>query len=376
MNPAPGSDAYWMRLARSWGRKGLGSTYPNPSVGAVVVQGGEVVGEAHSGAAGQAHAERRALAQAGEKAIGATLYVTLEPCSHTGRTPPCVDAIIESQIARVVYGIVDPEPRVSGRGLARLKEAGIEVQACESEASRRLHAHYLWQLRSGWPYVTLKAATSLDGQVACEGGHSKWITGPAARQRGHLLRARHHAILVGRGTVALDDPALNVRHVQGCDPIVVVLDSKLSLADKDYKVWREGSMVYTLAPACPKRSQALRERGVEVVEVATVADGGLDLEAVLDDLGTRKIRSLLVEGGGEVLGSFLRARCWNAAYLFVAPKFLGRGRSVLGQWSASQVEEGLGVRVRKIRRLGRDLELRLRPEIAPGGRAQEREEIS
>lgn len=354
-----------MELALEWGKKGLGSTYPNPCVGAVVVQGQEVVGQAHSGPTGQAHAERQALAQAGEKAQGATMYVTLEPCAHTGKTPPCVDAIIEARVARVVYGIEDPSPLVQGKGLRVLTDAGIEVVPCLSDKARRLHAHYLWHVTQGRPYITLKAAVSMDGQVACANGHSKWITGPAARQRGHRLRAKHHAILVGRGTVQQDDPQLNVRLVQGCDPVVVVLDSQLRLADKDYKVWRQGTLVYTLASPDPKRVAALAEKGVEVVPVATVADGGLDLNAVLDDLGTRNIRSLLVEGGGEILGSFVRAGSWNIAHLFMAPRFLGKGRPLLGQWGANVVQEGPKIRLRRVRRLGKDLELRLRPETAP-----------
>lgn len=358
-------DETWMDLALEWARRGVGSTYPNPCVGAVIVRHGQIVGQAHSGPAGQAHAERRALAQAGERARGATLYVTLEPCSHTGRTPPCVDAIIEAKVARVVYGLQDPSPPVQGRGLRALRLAGIEVQACQENAARRVHAHYLWHLAKGRPYVTLKAAISLDGQVACASGHSKWITGPAARQRGHRLRARHHAILVGRGTVQKDDPELNVRLVQGTDPVVIVLDSRLKLGDGDYKVWRPGTLVYTLPDPPPEKVARLADKGVQVVQVATVADGGLDLQAVLDDLGQREIRSLLVEGGGEVLGSFVRARCWNVAYLYMAPRFLGRGRGLLGEWAASTVEDGPQLKVRRIRRLGRDLEIRVRPEEPP-----------
>lgn len=358
-------DHKWMALALEWSRKGLGSTYPNPCVGAVVVLDDEVIGQAHSGPTGQAHAERAALAQAGERARGGTMYVTLEPCAHTGRTPPCVDAIIEAGITRVVYGIADPAPQVQGRGLAALRAAGIEVESCEEDKARRVHGHYIWHLKHGRPYVTLKAALSMDGQVACANGHSKWITGPAARQRGHRLRARHHAILVGRGTVQQDDPALNVRLVQGTDPKVIVLDSRLRLSDKDYKVWRPGTLVYTLPDPDPERVLRLEDKGVQVVEVATVADGGLSLDAVLEDLGDREIRSLLVEGGGEVLGSFVRGRCWNVAYLYLAPRFLGMGRPLLGQWSASSVEEGPALKVRRVRRVGRDLELRVRPELPP-----------
>lgn len=358
-------DAKWMELALEWGRKGLGSTYPNPCVGAVVVRDQALLGQAHSGATGQAHAERQAIDQAGPGARGATLYVTLEPCAHTGKTPPCVDAIIEAGIARVVYGVCDPSPPVQGKGLRVLQEAGVVVEPCLEEKARRLHAHYLWHLAQGRPFVTLKAAVSLDGQVACNNGHSKWITGPAARQRGHRLRAKHHAILVGRGTVEQDDPQLDVRLVKGCDPLVVVLDSQLRLADKDYKVWREGTLVYTLADPDPDRVAALAAKSVEVVPVATVADGGLDLNAVLDNLGERNIRSLLVEGGGEVLGSFVRSGNWNIAHLFMAPRFLGKGRPLLGQWGVSAVSEGPKLRIRRVRRLGKDLELRLRPETAP-----------
>lgn len=365
MNQERSDDEKWMGLALNWGRKGLGSTYPNPCVGAVVVKDGEVVGQAHSGATGKPHAERQAIAQAGDKAQGATLYVTLEPCAHTGRTPPCTEAILEAKMARVVYGIVDPAPNVAGRGLAILREAGVDVEQCLEDKARRLHAHYLWHVEHGRPFVTLKAALSMDGQMACASGHSKWITGPAARQRGHRLRARHHAILVGRGTVEEDDPRLNVRFVQGEDPRVVVLDSRLRLGDGDYQVWRPGTMVYTLPDPDPKRVARLEDRGVQVIEVATVADGGLDLQAVLDDLGARQIRSLLVEGGGEVLGSFMRARCWNVGYFYMAPRLLGRGRSLMGQWSAGTVEEGPALQVRRVRRVGRDLELRVRPENAP-----------
>lgn len=364
-------DRRFMDKAIEEAAPGVGTTYPNPCVGAVLVRHGKIIAKARSGPTGQAHAEARVLAKAGAKAKGATLYVTLEPCSHFGRTPPCAHAIVNAQVARVVIGAIDPAPHVSGTGCAALVQGGVEVVRSRVKRARRLHAHYLWHLGHGRPYITLKAAISLDGNVATQEGNSRWISGAQSRRRAHRLRARHHGILVGVNTLLLDDPALTVRHCPGVDPVPIVLDSNLRAVaaqeqrEQDFAALREGSIVLTALDSSDARASMLADRGVEVIRVPRDEAGRLDLEAVLDRLGQREFRSVLVEGGGAVLGSFVRLRRWNAAHLFVAPRWLGEGKRVISGFSPVEVEDGPRVILRKVRRRGEDLELYLRPNFPP-----------
>ena len=253
-------DLVLMREALRRARSGTGATYPNPCVGAVIVRGRKVVAVARTGPTGSAHAEVRALKKAGALARGATLYVTLEPCSHHGRTPPCTTAIIEAGIERVMIAVRDPNPKVAGRGVRKLRRAGIEVfEGVAADEGEAVHAHYLHHHRTGRPWVTLKVASSLDGRIATPTGDSRWITSEASRRDAHRMRAEHHAIAVGRATVQADDPALTVRLTRGVDPIPVIFDAGLRSVKEGPKVAREGSL-WLHGPKASSRARRSVER--------------------------------------------------------------------------------------------------------------------
>ncbi len=350
-------------VARAW--DGLGSTYPNPCVGAVVLDAtGEPVARAHTAPTGGPHAEVRALRSAGARARGGTLYVTLEPCAHHGRTPPCTAAIVAAGVARVVVGIEDPAPHVAGAGLAALRASGLRVDlGCGAAACRRVHEHYLHHVATGRPFITLKAAVSLDGRIATQTGDSKWITGAAARAHAHGERARHQAVLVGAATVRADDPALTVRHVPGTDPEPVVLDPGLSLlapGQPARKVLRPGAYLFhgPRAPAAARR--AAREVGVEPIEVPD-APGGIDVRAVFAELGRRDVRSVLVEGGGRVWAACLAAGCYDRLLVYTAPRLLGIGRPLLPGLAWPTVADAPALRLEAREILGDDVLTVLRP---------------
>lgn len=346
---------------------GTGSTYPNPCVGAVVVQGDTIVGAGHSAATGGPHAEVRALAVAGERARGATVYVTLEPCAHFGRTPPCTDALIAAGVAEVAFGVPDPaiHRSAAARGAQVLAAAGVRVRpGVAGSACAALHEHYLHHEATRRPFVTLKAATSLDGRIAATGGDSKWITGEEARRVGHWLRARHHAIAVGADTVLRDAPALTARLFPGVDPVPVIVDSRLRTAEATAAVLRPGAIALHTEHAAEDRRRSLADRGVELVCVAADDHGRVDIPAALAALGGRAVRSLLVEGGGHLLASFVAAAAWDRWFWFHAPILLGDGVPVLPtvQWTA--VAEAPRLRVELRESVGLDLLTVLRPSRA------------
>ncbi|GIX07900.1 MAG: riboflavin biosynthesis protein RibD [Candidatus Poribacteria bacterium] len=324
-----------MARALELARRGLGATRPNPAVGAVVVRDGEPVGEGHHPAAGQPHAEIFALEQAGERARGATLYVTLEPCHHHGRTPPCTERILQAGIRRVVAAMEDPDPRVRGAGIRFLRERGLEVTVGTlEEAARKLNAPYIKHRTTGRTYVTLKMAMSLDGKVATRRGESQWITGPTARKEGHRLRQEHDAILVGVGTVLADDPMLTVRHPElerPFHPLRVVLDTfaRTPLSAQLVQTAREyPTLVVVGEGAPPERCAALEEAGVQVWRLpgessrTTVAER-VSVPALVQKLGEAGFLSLLVEGGPTVHWSFLQAGEVDRVTAFIAPMLLG-----------------------------------------------------
>lgn len=318
-----------MRSALSLARRGLGSAWPNPAVGCVIINGGRVVGRGWTQPGGRPHAEAEALARAGAAARGATAYVTLEPCSHAGRGPACADALIAAGVARVVAAVEDPDPRTAGTGMARLRAAGVAVQTglCADEA-REANAGFFQRLGTGRPLVTLKLATSLDGRIATASGESRWITGSAARDRAHALRAAHDAILVGTDTVAADDPQLTCRlpGLGGRSPVRVVLDRRLRLP-LAARVFAEASTVptwvLTLGSSSPERWRALRERGVEIVAAEPDGDGRIDLEKALLALGGRGLTRVLVEGGGRLAASLWRGGLVDRVVWMHAPLALG-----------------------------------------------------
>jgi diaminohydroxyphosphoribosylaminopyrimidine deaminase/5-amino-6-(5-phosphoribosylamino)uracil reductase len=317
-----------MRAALALARRGLGDTWPNPSVGCVIVRDGRVVGRAVTAPTGRPHAEPLALAMAGEFARGATAYVTLEPCCFHGRTPPCTDALIAAGVARVVIGVRDPDPRVNGAGIARLREAGIAVEeGVLREEAEDIAAGLYCRVRAGRPLVTLKLASTLDGRIATHGGESRWITGEPARRMAHALRGRHDAVLVGVGTVLADDPDLTCR-IPGYKqvPLVrVVADSRLrtpllsrllvtARATPTWLIARNG--------ADADRRRAFAQAGVTLIEVPG-SELGVDLKRGLEALADRGITRLLVEGGGQIAASLLRADLVDRIAWFHAPAVMG-----------------------------------------------------
>jgi diaminohydroxyphosphoribosylaminopyrimidine deaminase/5-amino-6-(5-phosphoribosylamino)uracil reductase len=321
------NDMTYMSLALQLAKGAMGQTSPNPMVGAVIVRDGVVVGMGAHLRAGEAHAEVHALQMAGEKANGGVLYVTLEPCSHHGRTPPCVEAVLKAGIARVVIAVLDPNPLVAGRGAAMLCDAGVEVTIGVMEAeARRLNEVFFHYITTGLPFVTVKTASTLDGKIATETGDSRWITGEEARQQVHELRRQHDAILVGVNTVIADDPALTVR-LDGREtekqPIRIILDSQLRtpLSARVVTDGKAPTWIVAAQQAPREKKAALSERGVQVVELD--ADNQLPIDQVLQTLGQRGITSLLVEGGAAVNGSLLKARAIQKIISYVSLKLVG-----------------------------------------------------
>ncbi len=308
---------------RSW-------THPNPMVGCVIVRDGKIVGEGWHRRFGGSHAEVLALRSAGRKARGATMYVNLEPCSHTGKTPPCVDAIIGAGIATVVAGSIDPNPFVSGRGFRRLRAAGVRVvQGVLKKEGRRLNEKFYSFMETGLPFAAIKLAQTLDGQIADWKGTSKWITSKAAREFGHQLRSEYDAVLVGANTVAKDNPELTVRLAKGKNPVRVVLDGSLSipLSSKVCSTRKAPTIVLTTLRSMKSKSKKvvqLERRGVQVMGI----DSGkslLEPLSVLKVLGGEGLSSLLIEGGSETIRHFLEGKRGRKIYCFIAPKLLGSG---------------------------------------------------
>jgi diaminohydroxyphosphoribosylaminopyrimidine deaminase/5-amino-6-(5-phosphoribosylamino)uracil reductase len=337
--------------------RGLYTTDPNPRVGCVVADGERVLGEAWHERAGEPHAEVLALRAAGPRARGASVYVTLEPCSHTGRTPPCADALIAAGVRRVLCCSRDPNPKVAGAGFERLRAAGIEVSsgAFENDA-RELNAGFFSRFERGRPYVRLKLAMSLDGRTAPAGGGRVWISGEASRADVQALRARSSAVLTGAGTVQSDDPQLNVRLAYGAwvrQPLRVVLDTMLRCAPQA-KIFEGGGAVLFAAPDAP----GPRRDSVPVERVAREPGGGLDLRAVMSRLAQMEVNELLVECGATLAGGFLRAQLIDELVLYVAPKLLGEDAAPLARFKGfAQADAPSAFEFRGMQRFGDDLRL-------------------
>ncbi|MCP4666822.1 MAG: bifunctional diaminohydroxyphosphoribosylaminopyrimidine deaminase/5-amino-6-(5-phosphoribosylamino)uracil reductase RibD, partial [Deltaproteobacteria bacterium] len=351
-----------MREALRQARKGLGRTSPNPAVGAVIVRKGRVIATGFHRKAGMPHAEAAALDKLGGKAPGATLYVTLEPCNHRGRTPPCTEAIIGSGLKRVVVGMMDPNPDVRGGGCAYLKEKGISVTAgvCERE-SRRLNEAFLKFVTSRQPFVTVKSALTMDGWTATATGHSKWITNEKSRQAVHRLRDRADAVMVGVGTVVADDPLLTTRLTRGRgkDPLRIVVDTHLRTPPTAKILNHDSSSHTTIVVGSGPMAgdlRAFQKKGVSTLNCPTKA-GKIDLAALMGILGSRGITSLLVEGGASVIGSILRERLADKFYIFKAPRILGGDDGVpmaAGQ-GPTRMDQCLGLKDLRTRRYGDDI---------------------
>ncbi|MFW5925584.1 MAG: bifunctional diaminohydroxyphosphoribosylaminopyrimidine deaminase/5-amino-6-(5-phosphoribosylamino)uracil reductase RibD [Myxococcota bacterium] len=351
-------DRRMMALALRLGRKGRPS--PNPHVGAVVVRDGEVVGRGHHERAGLAHAEVVALREAGERARGATLYVTFEPCNHHGRTGPCTDAVLESEVGRVVIGCRDPAPHVPG-AIERLRQAGIDVQVgLREEEARRLIDDFAKHIRTGLPWVTLKAAVTLDGRMATTTGDSKWITGARARKEAHRMRDRSDAVLVGVGTAIADDPQLTVRHVRGADPLRAVLDAHLRTPPGSQLIRHRSprpTVIFHGPEAPAERREALERPGVELVEVPETEPGRLDAVAVLRELGQRDVVRLLVEGGPTVHAALLETGQADGVAVFVAPVVLGAAAApaFAAGVGVERMADAWRIRAPRVQRLGADV---------------------
>lgn len=367
------ADHTFMARALELAMRGLYSTDPNPRVGCVLVRRGEVVGEGWHERAGEPHAEPRALKLAGEKARGATAYVTLEPCAHHGRTPPCTDALIAAGVARVVYGSDDPDPRVSGAGAAALKAAGIEVAGgCLRSACEALNPGFYARLTRGTPFVRLKLAASLDGRIALHNGESKWITSEAARGDVQRLRARSSAIMTGGGSVRIDDPRLTVRdsglRLLGRTPLRVVVAGRQPLRVES-RVFREpGPTLVFVTDESLNWLEPVRRLGVEVVAVPAEPGGErASLGAVLAALGTRGVNELLVECGPELAGALLAADLVDELVLYQALTLLGDDALPLASLPRLEsLDRRLSLKLIDSRQIGPDLRLTLAPRRAAG----------
>lgn len=322
------ADVQFMRRALDLARKGLGRTSPNPAVGAVIVRDGRIIAEGYHQKAGTLHAEIHALQYAGEKARGASLYVTLEPCCHYGRTPPCTEAIIAAGISRVVAAMADPNPKVAGNGFDVLRQAGIRVEiGLLGEEARRLNEAFIKFIISRQPWVTLKMALTLDGKIATRTGASRWITGPTARARAHQLRNTHDAVLVGIGTILADDPRLNTRlpEESGRDAVRVILDSQLRIPVTSRIINLASpapTLIATTAAAPAEARRQLISRGIDVLTLPA-EEGRVAWKPLLAALARRNITSILVEGGAEVNVTALASGAVDKIVAFIAPKIFG-----------------------------------------------------
>ncbi|MEE9605406.1 MAG: bifunctional diaminohydroxyphosphoribosylaminopyrimidine deaminase/5-amino-6-(5-phosphoribosylamino)uracil reductase RibD [Candidatus Scalindua sp.] len=352
-------DNYFMREAIRLARKGIGKTSPNPVVGAVIVRNGKIIGRGYHRKYGDWHAEINAIKDANSNVKGATAYITLEPCSHYGKTPPCVDTLIKERIGRVVVGTLDPNPSVNSKGIKTLKSKGmkIDVGILEDEC-RELNEHYFKFIKSGTPYVTVKYAQTLDGRIATKTGNSQWISSEALRKYVHRLRAVNDCIMVGVGTVIADDPQLNVRYVRGNNPLRVVVDSKLRIPIKSFVLKDNNSHLTTIATtskAPSRKVTAVKGLGAEVLVVKKDKKGGVSLRDLLRELGKRGIMSVMVEGGSEIVTSLLRANLVDKMIILTAPKIMGKGLEAIGDLGVCKIKDTIKFSSFKTMRKGDDL---------------------
>lgn len=354
----------YMKLAISLAKNTLGQTSPNPVVGAVVVKNGEIVGMGAHLKAGEAHAEVHALQMSGEKAKDATIYVTLEPCSHYGRTPPCADLIIKSGIKRVVIATTDPNPKVAGKGIEKLKAAGLEVEVgLLKEEADELNEIFFHFIKTKTPYVTLKSAMSLDGKIATATGESKWITSEAARIDVHKYRHQHDAILVGVNTIIKDNPSLTTRLPNGGkNPIRIILDHSLRtpptakiVTDKEAETW-----IITSCNVDDNKRRAFMKENIKLIKLPSEK---IEITPLLQILGENGITSLFVEGGATVNGSFLKEKCVQQIITYIAPKVIGgkNAPTSFGGEGILQLADALTVKIKSVEKIGDDLKIISKP---------------
>lgn len=358
------ADHAFMARALQLTERGRDTATPNPNVGCVIVKGGRIIGEGAHAKAGELHAEALALAAATESVEGATVYVTLEPCAHQGRTPPCADALALAKVARVVAALEDPNPLVHGRGATILRDAGIKVEiGLMAAQAEEAHRGFLHRMRFGRPWMRIKAAASIDGRIALANGASQWITGEAARRDVHALRARSCAMLTGAGTVMSDDPELTVRHVPcSRQPRRVIIDSRLDIEPAARILKGEPPIIFTVSEDMAKRRQ-LEALGAEVVDapVDPLKPGKTDLVAIAQELGARGFNEVTVETGGKLNGSLIAAAVIDEIVLYLAPRILGntaQGLFALPEFTS--LDQTLHPRIVDVRSVGGDLRVTMR----------------
>ncbi len=354
------SDVDAMALALQWAQKGLYSTSPNPRVGCVIVQNGQVIGAGVTQAAGQDHAEVQALKDAaarGNDVRGATVYVTLEPCDHQGRTKPCSQALIAAGVGRVVAAMQDPNPLVAGQGLARLEAAGISVTCgVLAAAAHELNIGFFSRMQRGLPWVRLKTAASLDGMTALHNGESQWITGPEARADGHAWRARACAVLTGIGTVKADDPQMTVRAVDTPrQPRRIVVDSRLDIS-VDARILEGGGTWIVAAVGNPEKEALLRAAGADIILLPNAA-GKVDLPALMLELGRRQINELHVEAGAKLNASLIKEGCVDELLVYLAPALIGDAQSMFALPALDSLDQKYQLKFHEVTQIGDDLRI-------------------
>jgi len=353
------NDEYYMKMALKLAGKGRCYVSPNPMVGAVIVKNGRIIGKGYHQLFGGNHAEINAIRNAGNAVKGSTLYVTLEPCCHEGKTPPCVNAIIENKIARVVIGAIDSNPLVCGEGVGCLQSSGVKVTTgVLEEECRRLNETFFHFMETGMPFVTLKYAQSIDGRIATATGHSQWISSPASLKFAHRLRAEHDAILVGRGTVDQDNPELTVRLVRGRNPLRVIVDSQLNVSLKA-KIFQNTLQAPTLIATVKNnndpRFKKFSRYGAQVLTVDADRKGKVDLKKLFKMLGERKISSVLVEGGAQIITAVLKNNLADRMVTVIAPKTIGKGIESVGDLNIKNLASAKKLLMRKILKSGDDI---------------------
>lgn len=359
------NDESYIQLAIEVAKKGAGKVSPNPLVGAVIVKNDKIIGVGYHEYYGGPHAEVNAIKNAKQSVEGATLYVNLEPCSHHGQTPPCVDAIIENKFKRVVIGTLDMNPVVCGNGIKKLKYAGIEVKvgALENECADLNKFFFKWVVK-GAPYVSLKAAQTLDGKIADVSGYSKWVSSLPSRRYVHTLRSEYDAVLVGSNTVKCDDPSLTVRLVEGRNPkrIIIDTDLKLSLNHKIFWSNKDKNLILLTCKKSIEKKRKIKElveKGIDIVYVKKNRNGKLNMADALKELGKKNINSIMVEGGQKVYSSFLKDDLYDDVLLFISPKILGAGISTFEDLKINSIKKALKLKIRHFERAGDDLLIEL-----------------
>jgi diaminohydroxyphosphoribosylaminopyrimidine deaminase/5-amino-6-(5-phosphoribosylamino)uracil reductase len=356
------ADEQYMKRALQLARRGMGQVSPNPMVGAVIVRSDKIIAEGYHRRFGGDHAERDALMRASASVRGATIYVNLEPCSHWGKTPPCVDALIEQGIKRAVIGTLDPHPLVNGKGAQVLRDHGIEVvKGVLEDEARALNEVYFHYTRTGRPFITVKYAQSLDGRIATFRGDSRWISSEASRRFAHRLRAQHDAVMVGIGTVLADDPQLTVRSVKGRNPLRIVLDNRLRTPLNAQVLQGKGeSLIVTTDTHAEKKVQGIQKKGKEVLVVRRDPHGRVDFKSLMQVLAERGISSILVEGGREVITSLLKEGFVKRMVVITAPLILGKGIEGIGDLGVTELKQAIRPSFYKVSKVGEDVIFDLR----------------